>query len=103
MITDEELDRLRSLGTAGDRCWAFNALPQVKQEKWRIYRRIKFLSDHLEINPENAKIETYGYFYNRGDRDAAKLNWHPKEGKGDIYARPDKSMKLVDDKTVIDF
>jgi len=59
MIPDEELDRLRSLSTAGDRCWAFNALPQVRQEKWRIYRRIKFLVDQLDINPENAKIETF--------------------------------------------
>ncbi|MBD9639851.1 hypothetical protein IB277_26515 [Ensifer sp. ENS07] len=103
MIADEELDHLRSLPTASERCWAFNALPQVKQEKWRIYRRIKFLIDHLGINPENAKIETYGYFYNRGDRELAKYNWHPKEGKGDIYARPDKTMPLVKDTTMIDF
>lgn len=103
MITDEELDHLRSLPTASERCWAFNALPLVKQEKWRIYRRIKFLIDHLSVHPENAKIETYGYFYNGGNREAAKLNWHPKEGKGDIYARPDKSMPLVKDMTVIDF
>lgn len=103
MITDEELDQLRSLPTAGDRCWAFNALPQVKEEKWRIYRRIKFLTDNLGVKPENAKIETYGYFFNRGDREAARLNWHPKKGKGDIYARPDKTMKLVKDMTIIDF
>jgi hypothetical protein len=91
MITDEELDRLRSLPTATERCWAFNALPLVKQEKWRIFRRVRFLTDDLGIDPQNAKIETYGYFYNRGDRKAARLNSHPKEGKG-AYT-PDRTSR----------
>ena len=95
-MTNEELNGLRALSIT-DRCWAFNAMPEVRG--WTISRRADYLHMHLDVRkPHTADCQTYGYYYCLGDRDLYR-----ERHSVDRYGRPDELVSLVGKHTRIDF
>ncbi len=58
-MTNEELDALRAMSIT-DRCWAFNAMPEVRG--WTISRRADYLHMHLDVQKQkwSRQVRQFG-------------------------------------------
>ncbi|MER9337384.1 hypothetical protein NKJ06_25940 [Mesorhizobium sp. M0293] len=94
MMTVELADELRGITEVTDRCWAFNARPEV--DGWTISRRSDYLHMRLGVNAQTADCQTFGYHYSGGDRAVYRVHHELCR-----YGRPDPSVPRVSKHTRI--